>query len=66
MTDPLDDAPIRAHERRFRIELLALLAVLLGAVLVVWGVWQLDWRAGVVTLGGLLVAGGLVLGSEGT
>lgn len=65
MTDPLLPEPEPARSR-VSVELVALLLVLLGAALVVWGMWQLDWRAAVVTLGGLLVAGGVVLGSEGS
>jgi hypothetical protein len=65
VTSPLDDdlrpAPGRS---RVPVELIGLLLTLIGAAVVVWGVWQLDWRAGVVTLGALIVTAGLVLGIE--
>lgn len=64
MTDPLFDEPAPAR-RRVSVELVALLLVLLGAAVVVAGIWQWDWRAGVVALGGFIATAGLVLGIEG-
>ncbi len=64
MTDPLLPAEPTPARSRVPIELIGLLLTLLGAAVVVWGVWQLDWRAGVVTLGGLIATAGIVLGIE--